>query len=294
MVVFLEAMRVITPDNKRLKDTEFSYPYDKELASASYSPETVATLIWGLNMPSIQAYTQSNYGHWLIDIVSRYHLLEQSGIPIDKYVIGKLTGAFQVEALQRIGIPLDKVVVVDDEHFHLQAKRLVVPAVPCMIGGVPRWACQYIRSCFKEKAHVTPIPGYERLYVSCQDAKGRFVINEAEVMKVLEPEGFKKVTVGSLTIREQVNLFSSAQAVVAPTGANNTNFMFCRPGTRVIEFSARTMRDSFFWKLASYVHLDYYHIECDIELPPKLIGGTDVIIVDMDKMNKVLELDGIE
>ncbi|WP_282941167.1 glycosyltransferase family 61 protein [Paenibacillus sp. RC67] len=284
---------VVTPNNKRIQDTEFPFPYDMELASASYTPETVATLIWGLNMPSIQAYTQSNYGHWLIDIISRYHLLEQSGIPIDKYVIGKITGSFQIESLQRIGIPLEKVVIVDDERFHLQAARLVVPSVPCMIGGVPRWACQYIRSCFKEQSTVTPVKGFERLYVSRQDAKGRFVINENEVMDVLEKKGFKKVLLGSLTIQEQVNLFSSVKVVVAPTGANNTNFLFCHSGTKVIEFSARTMRDSFFCKLASYVNLDYYHMECEIELPPKVIGGVDNIIVDIDKMNNVLNKAGV-
>ncbi|SYX85616.1 glycosyltransferase family 61 protein [Paenibacillus alvei] len=285
---------VVTPDQKRLLDVEYYYPYASQaLPPPEYYRGTIATVVWGWNIPDL-VFTQAIFGHWFFDILPRFHLLQQSGIPIDKYVIGKLTHSFQYESLDMLGIPLERLIQADRNEFHIMAERLLVPAVPWMTGKSPRWAYEYIRRQLKDNHPVQPISGYERIYVSRQDAFARYVINEDEVLELLHSKGFTKIVLTPLTTAEKIAIYSSAQAVVAPFGSGNINFAFCNPGTKVIEMTPHTVTDDYFWKISNHAGLDYYEIICDIEYPAKPVGGADNLYVDVNKLRHVLHLAGIE
>ncbi|WP_374019346.1 glycosyltransferase family 61 protein [Paenibacillus thiaminolyticus] len=284
---------VVTPDHKRLLDVEYAYPYPfSELPPPEYTEETVATLIWGWNIPGV-AYTQAIYGHWFFDILPRIHLLEQSGILIDKYLIGKLTHSFQYESLQMLGFPIDKLIQVDRNDYHLVARKLVVPAVPFILGKSPRWAYQFIRTRLKDVHSIPPRPGYERIYVSRQDAYARFVVNEEEVMQVLAKKGFTRIVLTPLSMEEKISIYSSAQAIVAPFGSGNVNVAFCNPGSTLIEMTPITVADEYFWKISNHAGMNYFEVLCDIEQPPKPVGGADSLIVDINKLKRVLHMAGI-
>ncbi|MBN3523136.1 glycosyltransferase family 61 protein [Paenibacillus apiarius] len=283
----------VTSDNKRLLDVEYSYPYSfQELPPPEYRAETVATLIWGWNIPEV-VFTQAIFGHWFFDILPRIHLLEHSGIAIDRYLIGKLTHPFQYESLNMLGIPMDKLIQVDKNDFHLMADKLVVPAVPWILGKSPRWAYHFIRHRLKDTHPVQPVSGYERIYVTRQDAHARYVLNEDEVMNLLRAKGFTRIVLTPLSTQEKIAIYSSAQAIVAPFGSGNINLAFCNPGTKIVELTPYTIADDYFWKISNHAQLDYYEIVCDIEYPPKPIGGLDNFTVDLNKLQQVLELAGI-
>jgi hypothetical protein len=284
---------VVTPNHKRLLDVELDYPDYRslKLGPPEYRAETVATLIWGWNIDGIG--THSIYGHWFFDILPRLHLLEQSGIPIDHYLIGKLNHPFQYESLSMLGLPLEKLIQVDRNDFHLVARKLVVPAVPLMVGKSPRWAYEFIRTRLRDEQPIERMVGFERIYVSRQDAGARFVVNEDEVMNVLQQKGFRRIVPTPLTTYEKVALFSSAEVVVAPFGSSNVNIAFCNPGTKLFELSPRTVVDNYFWKICNHAGVDYYEVVCDIEFPPKPFVGADNIVVNIDKLLHVLALAGI-
>jgi hypothetical protein len=284
---------VVTPNNKRLRDVEYYYPYSfRHLPTPEYRAETVATLVWGWNIPEL-VYTQAIYGHWFFDILPRIHLVEQSGIHIDKFLIGKLTHPFQYESLNMLGLPLEKFFQVDRNDFHLITDQLVVPSVPWILGKSPRWAFQFIHKRLKEDHSIPKNPGNERIYISRQDALARYVVNEKEVMNYLRQKGFTRIVTTPLSTFEKVSLFSSAEVIVTPFGSNNANLAFCNPGTKVIEMSPVTVIDDYFWKISNYAQLDYYEMICDIELPPKSVGGADNLIVDINKLAQILALAGI-
>ncbi|TQR43669.1 glycosyltransferase family 61 protein [Paenibacillus popilliae] len=284
---------VVTPDHRRLQDVElppFPYPFN-ELPEPQYTSETVATLMWGWNVPGY-AYHQAIFGHWFFDYLTRIHLLEQSGIAIDKYLVGQLTHSFQYESLQMLGFPMEKLIQVDRNDFHLVANKLVVPAVPFLIGGCPSWASQYIRTRLKN-ASIAPRPGYERIYVSRQDAFVRHVINEEEVMQVLAEKGFVRIVLTPLSTAEKIAIYSSAQVIVSPFGSGSINTVFCNPGSTLIELTPLTVMDSYFWKISNYAGMNYYEVLCNIEQPPKPLAGFDNLIVDIDKLKRVLHMAGI-
>ncbi|MBG9736828.1 glycosyltransferase family 61 protein [Paenibacillus alvei] len=284
---------VVTPDNKRLNDVEYYYPYHaRDLPPPEYQAGTVATVLWGWNIPEV-ALTQAIFGHWFFDILPRFHLLEQSKIPIDKYVIGRLTHPFQYESLQMLGIPFEKLIQADKKDFHLIADWMLVPAVPWLLGKSTKWSYHYIRERLKDRQPIQPKSGYERIYVTRKDAFARYILNEDEVMELLRSKGFTRIMLTPLTTQEKVEIYSSAQVVIAPFGSGNINLAFCNPGTKVIELTPYTIVDDYFWKISSHAGLDYYEVVCDIEYPARGIGGMDNFYVDMNKLRQVLSLAGI-
>lgn len=285
---------VVTPDNKRLLDVELAYPYSfTRLPSPSFFEGTAAVLSWGWNIAEV-ARTQDILGHWMFDILPRLCLLERSGIPIDKYVIGKLSHSFQYESLQMLGLPLDKLIQVDSNDFHFQAKTLVVPAVPVIIGKSPQWAFQFIRERLQSMMHsIEPMEGYEKIYITRKDAKMRYVLNEEEVMSLLASKGYKCVALTTLSVQEKIALFASAKEIIAPIGSGNANLVFCNPDTKIIELTPYSIVDDYFWRISCLAKLEYYEVICDVELPPKPACGSDNIIVDTNKLKRTLELAGI-
>jgi hypothetical protein len=286
---------IITPENKRLGDVELplSYPI-KVLSPTNYTSETVASLIWGESRPEIKAFTQNNYGHWLLDILSRIHLLEKSGLKIDKYVTGELLFPHQYESLELLGIKESQLIQIDHPSFHLQAQQLVVTAVPRLLGSgaYPRWIYEYYRKLFASHDFQT-MEGFERIYISRKDASARFVLNEDEVMEVLVKKGFKKIILSGMSFMDQIRLFSSARVIVSSVGANLTNVLFCQPATKIIELSPQTMKEVAYWQLSSYAKLEFHQIICNIEQPPKSTGGKDNLIVDIHKLLEMLEGAGV-
>ncbi|MFC0524540.1 DUF563 domain-containing protein [Pontibacillus salicampi] len=283
---------VATPDNKRMRDIEFTIPLPySELPVPDETEETVAHLLWGGN-----DVTQNNYHHFLLDILPRYHLLQRSNIHIDKYVFGKMSKPFHKEWLNMLGIPKSKVIEIDPSSkfpFHLKAKKVIVPSVPRLMGGIPKWAVQYIKDTATQKVTLKPDSTYKRIYISREDAGARYIVNESELKQLLVNKGFKTITLSSLSVKEQVEIFSSADVVLAPVGAGNTNLIFSKPGAKHFELSPRTMNSNVFWKICNHLNLEYFQIVCPIEEPPKVIGGIDNLIVDIDKLNSLLQMEGI-
>lgn len=102
-------------------------------------------------------------------------------------------------------------------------------------------------------------PG-RRLYLSREGAGIRRVTNEPAVVAMLERYGFESVETGSIPFRRQAELFRSADIVVAPCGAALANLMFCRPGTRVLEFFPGDYADDCFLRMSRVLGLEYRYV----------------------------------
>ncbi|SEQ55419.1 Protein of unknown function [Faunimonas pinastri] len=90
-----------------------------------------------------------------------------------------------------------------------------------------------------------------RIYISRRDVRLRSLANEPELLAELAKRGFEVICPSDLSHREQVELFSSADLVVATHGAALTNIMFMPPGSRVLEmFNGSHMISPYIWMAA--------------------------------------------
>ena len=250
---------VLTPDNKLLLDVCVDYNtisqefYSAQLPSLQRTNETLAVL----------TYRHSeNYFHWLFDVLPRIHLIQKSNIHVNRYIFNKLTQPFQYETLAFFGIDRSQIIECDS-NTHLQAEKLIVTPWISNI-NYPKWSSDCVRAKFFENFKYNNNPnrlvGNERLYFTRSDSFHRSVKNEISVLRLLNSFGFKSVSLSTFTVREKVDLLSSAKVIITPFGAGETNFIFCQSDTKVIELYPSSYVNCHYQRYINYLNLDHYYL----------------------------------
>lgn len=253
---------VITPDHYLVNDVSHTgagdNPYAHPLFSVPRLPEVtnvkgrVAVItVYPGNLPS-----RPYYGHWLLDMLPRLHLLERSGTSWDKVVVPQVA-RYQRESLKLLGLET----IISEQNLNLEAEELVVPSLAGFpIGNYSAWACQWLRDSFFP---LTPPPTSSqprRLYISRGKAATRRMLNEDELMSALSPLGFERLFLEDYSFLDGVRLLRDAEAVISPHGSNITNLVFCRAGTPVIEIFSPKYVAGCHYSAACQVGLNYGYV----------------------------------
>lgn len=311
----LHASAIITPENKLLSDVSPSFPipilskplpppdrnwvfHIDRLPSCTQFDGSIAVLA---ALASAEEKPSSNYFHWLIDLLPRIGLLQQSGIhfdEIDYFIVDTPLTDFQKDSLLALEIDLAKVIDVS-QYSHIQAQRLIVPSIAGKLTHATKWSCRFLRTAFVRAFKIATTTAKTRLYISRDRAKYRRILNEDELLGILEPLGFQCVRPETLSFEEQVRLFASAEIVIAPHGAGLTNTIFCEPGTKIVEIFSPNYILPYFRILASEAELDYFYlvgkgIDClhlRSILYPNLM--TEDLVVEIDDLRALFDLAGI-
>lgn len=229
-----------------------------------------------------------NYYHFVTDVLPRLDLLHRAGIEPDRYLVNRTT-AFQRELLDMLGIAEGRTLTSAD-HPHIRADLLVVPSLPDSHLRAPPWIAQWLRQQFLPDQIGPP---RRRLYVTRGGRKNtRRLENEAEVLDALAPRGFETVEPGSLSVAEQIRLFSEAEIVVGAHGAGLTNLVFCPVGAAVIELFPPDYVNVCFWALASAVGgLHYRYLVGDglPKRPRRMLGVASDITVDPQRLERLVD-----
>lgn len=100
----------------------------------------------------------------------------------------------------------------------------------------------------------------KRIYISRAGAAIRRVTNELDIVAMLSRYGFESVEPGGIPFSSQAELFQSADIIVAPHGAALANLMFCRPGTRILEFFPADYINDCYLRISKAMDLDYHYL----------------------------------
>ncbi len=97
-----------------------------------------------------------------------------------------------------------------------------------------------------------------RIYLSRAKARFRRVVNESELISALQPYGFEVVVAEDLSFRDQVELFSGSELIVAPHGAGLANLSFARAAKLLVEiFSPGFGASSAFAHICRHKNIKY-------------------------------------
>lgn len=235
--------------------------------------------------------SHANYYHFLLDVLPRWGVLQECmpGFRPDFAFVNDGT-RYQRELLALAGLDHLKA-ISPTRDTALRADRLVAPCIPNPELMAPTWTTSWLKDRLPAK-ETRDRP--KRLYLTRGTAKNtRRVVNEDEVMRLLEPLGFVKLDPGAHTVQEQIDLFTAAEAIVAPHGAALANLTFCSPGVRVLELFAPKYVNPCYWTIADNipdVHYRYLVCGTDPRRPGAPMNGvlTD-ITVDLAKLRDSLE-----
>lgn len=281
----------ITSDNKLVTDISTGCPElvitSDKLSSAEHIEGNVAFLSarWG----------GAAYFHWMFDVVTRFHLLQQSGLidSIDKFVVNACDSAYEKETLNTLGIPVDK--ILESRHQpHFTADKLIVPSICDGAAGTSKWKCEYLKRMFLNEKKSLKIDYSERIYISREKASYRRIVNEKDVIGCLEKFGFRTVRLETMSVAEQALCLAAAKVVVAPHGAGLTNLVFCNPGTKVIELFSPIYVPICFWTISNLCDLEHYYLIAELfdDQTQKYPGHKDMR-VDLKSLEKLMNLAGV-
>jgi hypothetical protein len=115
---------------------------------------------------------------------------------------------------------------------------------------------------FRTRAHALRPPSSTRRRVYIKRRHLRRVVNNIMVETFLTEAGFEPVYPEEMSPSAQIDLFASADFVVAPHGAALASLLFCQPGTRVLELSPDTEFRPFFWHISEKLALIHAVLPC--------------------------------
>jgi hypothetical protein len=207
--------------------------------------------------PNIQ-----NWYHFLAESVVALHVLAPSlppGVllllPPDLPALKLATGIDHMAVLQALGFAGMKLVRAPGELVHAAD---VTWLENDHIGIMPATLLQ----SFRARAEALRPPALKRRRIYIKRRHLRRVVNNIMVEQFLTDAGFDAVYPEELPPAAQIDLFASADFIVAPHGAALASLLFCRPGTRVLELSPDTEFRPFFWHISEKLGLIHAVLPC--------------------------------
>ncbi len=233
------------------------------------------------------AEAATNYWHWTFDLLPRIHLLEKAGFTpetVDFYLVNHSGSPYQMETLAELGIHPDQIIRTD-KRTHFEIERMVISSLKPSQFHVTKWACDFLRA-------LAPAPSTgdtrgRRLFISRENAGFRKLKNELETFEALQSYGFEKILCEKLSVRQQREIFSQAEFIVAPHGSGLTNLAYCRAGTKVAEIFSPSYVDIAFWTHASQSGLNHGYVFGKGDIPPEGIDPVERTIdyeADIEKL----------
>lgn len=205
-----------------------------------------------------------NYWHWLTEVLCRLALLELQGIEYD-YLYVPYNSHFMQETLKLWGIDPKKIIVAQN-NLCIQADQLIVPSMVSNVNfPAALFSCyaqshllEYVKNKLLTAAlQQQPSTNFNtRIFISRKDAAQRRIVNEDDVFKLFQAQGFTRYELDKLSVTDQIFLFKNAEIIVSPQGTGLANSIFCTEKTKIIELF-QSLNDCTFWYLAQDLHLNY-------------------------------------
>lgn len=169
---------------------------------------------------------------------------------------------FQVETLELLGFGEDD--WIEWDRWFGTVNRLVIPSVQrSYTDGVASPAqTEWLRKQMLETTEDVDHEFSSRIYISRDDSTRRRLVNEAELMEVLEDEGFECYKMSEHSEAENVRLFADADIIVSPHGAGLTNVMYASDAI-VVELRPNNDYSWVYYVMSEKNGLEYRYVEGD-------------------------------
>lgn len=225
--------------------------------------------------PALLLGGMPQYYHQTVEFLGTLAVAETMGLPEDvPLVVNDDLAPFQLEQFSALGISPSRLIRIP-AGSPVKFERLWVATRPVR-GG--RWIDPLVPAWFRRRLSLPAGPGLRKLYLTRAGTARRRIRNEAELIDILERRGFEVVQPESLSVQQQIALFSEAGQIVAPAGAALTNMLFSPPGARIVGIYngvvAQAGADLYFDALA----LACGHNYLPLEVTASRAGDTDRLI----------------
>lgn len=281
---------VISPDNCLLDDLNsgtLAGATDAEKKAAYYGRLPPVKKVEGSVGVLTSFHAKRNYYHWMIEMLPKLGEYRDARLHPDRF-FAHYSHSYHRDFLSLLGIEADRIIAAE-RYSHIKADRLLAPQR--LIGPMHPNSAETLHQSMADQSW-SEIENSTRLriYVSRNQCGARRVTNEVELMRKLEPMGFRHVVLEEMPLKEQIQLFQQAEMVVGPHGAGLANVVFSKRSTRLVEFGTPMRPNPSMYHIAcarNQPYLFYYGIpvggrkeESDIAVEVDLVAKTIAGLLD--------------
>jgi Glycosyltransferase 61 len=232
---------------------------------------------------SIQHLWPRNNWHWMVDFLPQLHSLEKAmgGKELTLLMPASLS-SFNRESLDSVLPDNFKVEYVRSRRW-IHVDKFVLPShVSRRFNGyLPPEYYQFIReSTFKRLGVDKPEKVSRRYYISREGAAHRRVRNEDEVMEVLKTFGFEWILIEKFSMKEQVEIFRNAEAIISPHGAAFGGVIFS-DNLKMCVLYPEARPGVYFYTLARGMGHQHFAVHSNV-------GEDDDFDVDLQELRRVV------
>ena len=194
-----------------------------------------------------------NYAHWLFDSLPK---LATECVDGRKLLLGDPVLSFQRQSLNLLGFGDDQILSVKGQLVRCRNLRVSVAA---FTSGVPH---PDSIQCIRKRFLIHPSPhanAPRRIYLSRQSTRRRLV-NQSDLNYLLEELKFEHVIAEDLDVRQQLQIFSEAEIVLAPHGAGTANVIFMPSGSHLVELYNPQVWDHAAHRLSAICAVNHWHL----------------------------------
>jgi capsular polysaccharide biosynthesis protein len=187
------------------------------------------------------------------------------------------------DTLVMMGVPRDRIVELPDTTYRVS--DVVYPTPLTIQPWVKSAAVIRVLETLRQHGD-RHIGSPEKLFVSRAGSGSRQLLNEEAVLEVLASKGYVFVQPETLSVAQQITIFSCARLVIGTLGAGLSNVAFAPTGVRVLALATQHMCDDFFWDLVSLKGGQYTSLHGRATSPD--YGMHSDFVIDMAIFKRVL------
>ncbi len=224
-----------------------------------------------------------NYYQWTVNFLPKLMALGKTrgldGYPI---LVHEDIHDYQREGLALAGIAEDRLVRLKYPGYYPCGELIVPlfsPQSPPLPPEGPGLACHPQAVAWLRSLAIPLEGGSRRIYISRNDSKRRRIVNEDVLVAALEKEGFEILELSAFSLKEKIDIFSSAEIVVGCHGAGLADLAFAPSGCRVIEIFDPGWNTWNFKILAGVIGQRYNAVPCrkyHAERTPAIFGDAHI------------------
>lgn len=213
----------------------------------------------GITLSLVSEFSIYNYGHFLLDSMSRLALFRKAGMrlaDVDHILCPRPRSPAGWELLKYFKIPQKKCIWINlYKSKSICPETLIAPSYPGTRQNYPAWVPAFLKSVV---APNTP-PGTRRLYIS-RESYSRNPTNLDAFKRILKKYEFEDCKPETLANPHQV--FSEANIVVGAHGGGLSHLVFCNPNTKVLELVPTDHVLPHYYTISWGSKFDYSYIAC--------------------------------
>lgn len=224
----------------------------------------------------------ANYFHWINDSLPKLIFLEEQGIHCEVLLPEHFTKiGFIRESLELLGWNYKTVSL----NTICRIGQLFLPTIT---GGAGAQHPYYFKTLCNRLIRTRQEP-HRKVFISRENTNSRNVIPHDEFKTLLVSKGIEIIKTDSLSLNEQIEIFTQCSHLIAVHGAGLTNMAFMPTRGNVLELRRGDDKLNYcYFKMANVLHHTYYYYLGRAETIEKSVQQ-DNLVIDIDEIEKVLD-----